>query len=103
MQPDHEQFLWGAFLVIALGLTATGLYFNETWKSISSRGYRRGGNAVKPRVVMRMYARAMRGGRVALFRQHWNHLRFPADHTRQLWMRPKAALHWRGVGPSRYR
>ena len=30
-----KQFLWGAFLVIAMGLTATGLYFNETWKSIT--------------------------------------------------------------------
>ncbi len=26
-----KQFLWGAFLVIAMGLAATGLYFNETW------------------------------------------------------------------------
>jgi len=30
-----KQFLWGAFLITAVGLTATGLYFNETWKSIS--------------------------------------------------------------------
>ena len=30
-----KQFLWGAFLVIAMGLSATGLYFNETWKSIT--------------------------------------------------------------------
>jgi hypothetical protein len=30
-----KQFLWGAFLVTAVGLAATGLYFNETWKSIS--------------------------------------------------------------------
>ncbi len=30
-----KQFLWGAFLVIAVGLTATGLYFNESWISIS--------------------------------------------------------------------
>ena len=30
-----KQFLWAACLVIAVGLTATGLYFNETWKSIS--------------------------------------------------------------------
>jgi hypothetical protein len=30
-----KQFLWGASLVTAMGLTATGLYFNETWKSIT--------------------------------------------------------------------
>lgn len=30
-----KQFLWGAFLVIAVGLTATGLYFNESWRLIS--------------------------------------------------------------------
>ena len=30
-----KQFLWASFLVIAVGLTATGLYFNETWQSIS--------------------------------------------------------------------
>lgn len=30
-----KQFLWGASLVIVVGLTATGLYFNETWRSIS--------------------------------------------------------------------
>ena len=30
-----RQFLWGAFLVIAAGLAATGLYFNRTWQSIS--------------------------------------------------------------------
>jgi hypothetical protein len=30
-----KQFLWGAFLVIAVGLTATGFYFNDTWKAIS--------------------------------------------------------------------
>ena len=30
-----KQFLWAAFLVIAVGMTATGLYFNETWKAIS--------------------------------------------------------------------
>lgn len=30
-----KQFLWGASLVIAVGLTATSLYFNETWKSIT--------------------------------------------------------------------
>jgi hypothetical protein len=30
-----KQFLHGAFLVIAVDLAATGLYFNETWKAIS--------------------------------------------------------------------
>jgi hypothetical protein len=30
-----KQFLWGAFFVTTVGLAATGLYFNETWKSIS--------------------------------------------------------------------
>jgi hypothetical protein len=30
-----RQFLWAAFLVITVSLTATGLYFNETWQSIS--------------------------------------------------------------------
>ena len=30
-----KQFLWAASLVITVGLAATGLYFNETWKSIS--------------------------------------------------------------------
>ena len=30
-----KQFLWAAFLVIAVGLAATGLYFNETWKLIT--------------------------------------------------------------------
>jgi hypothetical protein len=30
-----KQFLWAASLVIAVGLTATGLYFNETWQSIT--------------------------------------------------------------------
>ncbi len=30
-----QQFLWGASVVIAVGLTATSLYFNETWRSIS--------------------------------------------------------------------
>jgi hypothetical protein len=30
-----KQFLWGALLVTAVGLSATGLYFNETWKLIS--------------------------------------------------------------------
>ena len=30
-----KQFLWAAFLVTTVGLAATGLYFNETWKSIS--------------------------------------------------------------------
>ena len=29
------QFLWAATLVAAVGLAATGLYFNETWKAIS--------------------------------------------------------------------
>ena len=30
-----KQFPWGSFLVTAVGLGATGLYFSETWKSIS--------------------------------------------------------------------
>jgi hypothetical protein len=30
-----KQFLWGALLVTAVVLSAKGLYFNETWKSIS--------------------------------------------------------------------
>jgi uncharacterized membrane protein YwzB len=30
-----QQFLWGACFVIAVGLAATGLYFNATWQSIS--------------------------------------------------------------------
>jgi hypothetical protein len=30
-----KQFLWGASLVTAMGLAATGLYFNATWQSIS--------------------------------------------------------------------
>ncbi len=30
-----KQFLWAAFLMIAVGLTATDLYFNETWKSVT--------------------------------------------------------------------
>jgi hypothetical protein len=30
-----QQFLLAAFLVIATGLTATGLYFNDTWKATS--------------------------------------------------------------------
>ena len=30
-----KQFLWGSFLVTAVGLAATVLYFNETWQSIS--------------------------------------------------------------------
>jgi hypothetical protein len=30
-----KQFLWGAFVVIAVGLTGTGLYFNDTWIAIS--------------------------------------------------------------------
>jgi hypothetical protein len=29
------QFLWAATLVAAVGLAATGHYFNETWKAIS--------------------------------------------------------------------
>ena len=33
-----KQFLWGAGLVMAVGLTATGLYFNETWQGIT-RGW----------------------------------------------------------------
>jgi hypothetical protein len=35
------QFLLAASLVIAMGLTATGLYFNDTWKAIS-RGWLEG-------------------------------------------------------------
>ena len=31
-----KQFLYAASLVIAVGLTATGLYFNDTWKGITS-------------------------------------------------------------------
>ena len=30
-----KQFLWAAFLVIAVGLSATSLYFNGTWQSIT--------------------------------------------------------------------
>jgi hypothetical protein len=30
-----KQFLWGAGLVVAVGLVATGLYFNDTWRAIS--------------------------------------------------------------------
>ena len=30
-----KQFLWAASFVIAVGLAATGLFFNETWQSIS--------------------------------------------------------------------
>jgi len=30
-----KQFLWGAFLVLALGLAAMALYFNDTWKAIT--------------------------------------------------------------------
>lgn len=30
-----KQFLLGASFVVAVGLTATGLYFNDTWKAIS--------------------------------------------------------------------
>jgi hypothetical protein len=30
-----KQFLVAAPLVIATGLTATGLYFNDTWKAIT--------------------------------------------------------------------
>ena len=30
-----KQFLWAALLVTAVGLAATGLYFNETWKLIT--------------------------------------------------------------------
>lgn len=30
-----KQFLWGASLVTAVGLAATGFYFNATWQSIS--------------------------------------------------------------------
>jgi hypothetical protein len=33
--PWSDQFLWAAFLVIAVGLAAMGLYFNETWKLIT--------------------------------------------------------------------
>ena len=30
-----KQFLWAASFIIAVGLTATGLYFNETWRAVS--------------------------------------------------------------------
>lgn len=30
-----KQFLWASSLVIVVGLAATGLYFNDTWKGIS--------------------------------------------------------------------
>ena len=30
-----KQFLWGASFIISVGLTVTGLYFNETWRSVS--------------------------------------------------------------------
>jgi uncharacterized membrane protein YozB (DUF420 family) len=30
-----QQFLWAACLVLAMGLAATGLFFNHTWQSIS--------------------------------------------------------------------
>jgi hypothetical protein len=30
-----KQFLYAASLVIAVGLTATTLYFNDTWRAIS--------------------------------------------------------------------
>ncbi len=30
-----KQFLWAASLVIVVGLAATGLYFDETWRSVS--------------------------------------------------------------------
>jgi len=33
-----KQFLWAASLVTAMGVAATGLYFNETWQAIS-RGW----------------------------------------------------------------
>jgi hypothetical protein len=33
-----QQFLVGASLVIAVGLTATGLYFNGTWRAVT-RGW----------------------------------------------------------------
>jgi len=33
-----KQFVWAALLVIGVGLTATGLYFNGTWQAIS-RGW----------------------------------------------------------------
>jgi hypothetical protein len=33
-----KQFLVASLLVIATGLTATGLYFNSTWQTIS-RGW----------------------------------------------------------------
>jgi hypothetical protein len=36
-----KQFLYAASLVIAVGLTATSLYFNSTWQSIS-RGWLEG-------------------------------------------------------------
>jgi hypothetical protein len=37
-----KQFLWGSFLVTAVGFSATGLYFNETWQSISRSWLMRG-------------------------------------------------------------
>ena len=36
-----KQFVWAALLVIGVGLTATGLYFNGTWQAIS-RGWLEG-------------------------------------------------------------
>jgi hypothetical protein len=30
-----KQFLWGALLILAVGLTATGMYFNEGWREMS--------------------------------------------------------------------
>ncbi len=30
-----KQFLWAAFLILGVGLTATGLYFNGTWQSVT--------------------------------------------------------------------
>ena len=30
-----KQFVWSAALIIVVGLSATGLYFNDTWKGIS--------------------------------------------------------------------
>lgn len=30
-----KQFLWASFLVIGVGLSATGLFFNDTWRVIS--------------------------------------------------------------------
>ena len=49
-----KQFLWGAFLVIAVGLTATGLYFNETWQVDLAlvAGELGAAHAVKPSVPM---------------------------------------------------